>query len=100
MAVTWWTPSRRMRPPTVRDSVETRPDAERCVTTSSGPRSPRRLPPSPDLRANALRAHHRIAVLAAPGRAELRHVGHRAVDAPLGRGVRVGLHLGSQVLVC
>ena len=37
-----------------------------------------------------LRPHHRVAGLALEGLGELREVGERAVDAPAGRGVRVG----------
>ena len=46
--------------------------------------------PSPHLAHLVRGLHHRLAGLARERRAEFRHIHHHAVDAVLGRGVRVG----------
>src|SRR4051812_21997037 len=50
--------------------------------------SPRRV--LPDTRSQRVRAHHRVAVLAAPRRLEFRHVRERAIHTPDAWRVRVG----------
>src|SRR5690242_7885007 len=48
---------------------------------------------SPDARAKRFRANHRVTILAAPRRFELRHVAQRPVHAPFRRRMRIRVDL-------